>query len=209
MQLIKSFISALPDNTTCEDFCQGITLSIRKIYREKHLDPAQLQEHPEERLTASAIIYSEKRKEIWMVGDCQCLIDGHLYTNEKPYEKNIASKRAHLIIEGMTPSEARKTIVPDLIKAMKEGQNKQYAVIDGFGIYLPGVRIIPVSHARQLILASDGYPFLKDSLHQSEALLDHQLKKDPQNIQTFKATKGLVENSISFDDRSYLKIAVR
>ena len=34
----------------------------------------RLKEHPEERLTASAILYSRTRNEVWMVGDCQAII---------------------------------------------------------------------------------------------------------------------------------------
>lgn len=208
MKLIKSFIRIFPADGTCEDFCKGITSFIHNVYKEYHIDLNHLQKHPEERLTASAVIYSEKKKEVWMIGDCQCLIDKLHYTNNKPYEDRVASKRAYLISRGMSPSKAREAIVPDLIRAMEEGQNKQYAVIDGFDIYMQDVLVINVSHAQQLILASDGYPFLKENLYQSELLLDNQLKKDPQNIHAFKATKGLIKNNISFDDRSYLKIDI-
>ena len=167
---------------------------------------AQMTAHPEERLTASAIIYSHQRQEVWMVGDCQAIIDNKYYDNSKPFEQEIALQRANLIKNGMSPTEARRTIEPQLIKAMFEGQNRQYAVIDGTPIYMPGTRTIPVSHS--VVLASDGYPTLHPTLNDSEAALAQQLANDPQNIATFIATKGLVEGNSSFDDRTYISLTV-
>ncbi len=50
------------------DFCRGITLRIAEEYN-KRGRAEHMAEHPEERLTVSAIIYSNSRKEVWMVGD--------------------------------------------------------------------------------------------------------------------------------------------
>lgn len=164
--------------------------------------------HPEERITASAILYSKARREVWMVGDCQAIIDGKLYENGKPYEQEIAAKRASLIKQGMPPAEARRQIEPWLIKAMLEGQNKSYAVIDGFPICREGIRVVSVPTPSEIVLASDGYPFLKPTLSESERALGDQLGRDPQNINTFVATKGLVEGNKSFDDRTYIRADV-
>ena len=123
-----------------------------------------------------------------------------------PEERLTALQRAKLIKNGMSPTEARRTIEPQLIKAMLEGQNRQYAVIDGTPIYMPGTRTIPVS--RSVVLASDGYPTLHPTLNDSEAALAQQLANDPQNIATFIATKGLVEGNSSFDDRTYISLTV-
>ena len=115
-------------------------------------------------------------------------------------------QRATLIKNGMAPKEARRTIEPQLIKAMLEGQNRQYAVIDGTPIYMPGTRIITVAHS--VVLASDGYPTLLPTLRDTEKALAKQLADDPQNIRSFVATKGLVEGNKSFDDRAYVRLTV-
>lgn len=141
-----------------------------------------------------------------MVGDCQAIIDGEYYDNSKPYEQEIAMQRATLIKNGMSPKEARRTIEPQLIKAMLEGQNRQYAVLDGTPIYIPGTRIVTASHC--VVLASDGYPTLLPTLHESEEALAQHLADDPQNITDFIATKGLVEGNVSFDDRAYIKLTI-
>ena len=97
---------------------------------------------------------------------------------------------------------------------MLTGQNKTYAVIDGFPIYMDGVKVVslggvlpasPDAHGREIVLASDGYPFLKPTLADSEAALAHLIATDPQCIREFIATKGLVGGNRSFDDRTYVR----
>ena len=226
MMLISEYIrEELKADASVDDFCQGVTAYIyNKVYEKLGVEE-RLKEHPEERLTASAILYSRTRNEVWMVGDCQATIDGKLYENGKPYEEKIARKRAELIEQGLSPAEARKQIEPLLIEAMLSGQNKTYTVIDGFPIYQEGVKVValkmkpasscietyfqehskPVSSLNEVVLASDGYPFLKPTLAASEAALAEQIANDPQNIRSFIATKGIVEGNKSFDDRTYIR----
>ena len=235
MMLISEYIwEELKADASVDDFCQGVTAYIyNKVYEKLGVEE-RLKEHPEERLTASAILYSRTRNEVWMVGDCQAIIDGKLYENGKPYEQEIARKRVELIEQGLSPAEARKQREPLLIKAMLSGQNQTYTVIDGFPIYREGVKVVSVSvsssvqdsvpasdsvpcsdsasasdtipsSSSEIVLASDGYPFLKPTLAASEAALAEQIANDPQNIRSFIATKGIVEGSKSFDDRTYIR----
>ena len=235
MMLISEYIQEeLKADASADDFCQGVTAYIyNKVYEKLGVEE-RLKEHPEERLTASAILYSRTRNEVWMVGDCQAIIDGKLYENGKPYEEKIARKRVELIEQGLSPAEARKQIEPLLIEAMLSGQNQTYTVIDGFPIYREGVKVVSVSDSSsvqdsvpasdsvpcsdsasasdtipssssEIVLASDGYPFLKPTLAASEAALAEQIANDPQNIHSFIATKGIVEGNKSFDDRTYIR----
>lgn len=235
MMLISEYIwEELKADASVDDFCQGVTAYIyNKVYEKLGVEE-RLKEHPEERLTASAILYSRTRNEVWMVGDCQAIIDGKLYENGKPYEQEIARKRVELIEQGLSPAEARKQIEPLLIKAMLSGQNQTYTVIDGFPIYREGVKVVSVSDScsvqdsvpasdsvpcsdsasasgtipsssSEIVLASDGYPFLKPTLAASEASLAEQIANDPQNIHSFIATKGIVEGNKSFDGRTYIR----
>ena len=235
MMLISEYIQEeLKADASVDDFCQGVTAYIyNKVYEKLGVEE-RLKEHPEERLTASAILYSRTRNEVWMVGDCQAIIDGKLYENGKPYEQEIARKRVELIEQGLSPAEARKQIEPLLIEAMLSGQNQTYTVIDGFPIYWEGVKVVSVSDScsvqdsvptsdsvpcsdsasasgtisvssSEIVLASDGYPFLEPTLAASEAALAEQIANDPQNIHSFIATKGIVEGNKSFDDRTYIR----
>ena len=243
MMLISEYIrEELKADASVDDFCQGVTAYIyNKVYEKLGVEE-RLKEHPEERLAASAILYSRTKNEVWMVGDCQAIIDGKLYENGKPYEEKIARKRVELIEQGLSPAEARKQIEPLLIEAMLSGQNQTYTVIDGFPIYREGVKVVSVSDScsvsdsvpisdscsvqdsvscsesasasgtisvssSEIVLASDGYPFLKPTLAASEASLAEQIANDPQNIRSFIATKGIVEGNKSFDDRTYIRFS--
>ena len=233
MMLISEYIrEELKADASVDEFCQGVTAYIyNKVYEKLGVEE-RLKEHPEERLTASAILYSRTRNEVWMVGDCQAIIAGKLYENGKPYEEKIARKRVELIEQGLSPAEARKQIEPLLIEAMLSGQNQTYTVIDGFPIYREGVKVVSVSDScsasesvsascsesvsafgtipvssSEIVLASDGYPFLKLTLAASEAALAEQIANDPQNIRSFIATKGIVEGNKSFDDRTYIRFS--
>ena len=129
MMLISEYIrEELKADASVDDFCQGVTAYIYNKVYEKLGVAERLKEHPEERLTASAILYSRIRNEVWMVGDCQAIIAGKLYENGKPYEQEIARKRVELIEQGLSPAEARKQIEPLLIEAMLSGQNQTYTV---------------------------------------------------------------------------------
>lgn len=210
MMLISEYIQQeMKADATVDEFCEGITAYIyNKVYQPMGIEEL-LRLHPEERLTASVIIYSNQKKEVWMVGDCQAIINGKLYDNSKPYEQEIAARRVALIQQGMTPAEARKSIEPLLIEAMLGGQNKSYAVIDGFNIYQEGVKAVSLKEdSQEIILASDGYPFLMPTLAASEAALVHLIAHDPQCIHDFIATKGLVTGNKSFDDRTYIRFKV-
>lgn len=225
MVLISEYIQhELKPESTVEDFCEGVTSYIyNKVYRQQGIEE-QMQAHPEERLTASAILYSKAKNEVWMVGDCQAIIDGKLYENNKPFEDIVARRRVELIRRGFTPQEARKTIEPLLIQAMLEGQNKTYTVIDGFPIYQKGVKVVSLNApqknvetdvadslplpTKEIVLASDGYPFLKPTLTESEEVLAHLLAYDPQCTHEFIATKGIVVGNKSFDDRTYIRFQI-
>lgn len=210
MVLISDFIQQhLEADASVDDFCEGVSSYIyNKVYEPLGVEE-QMRLHPEDRLTASAILYSKVRNEVWMVGDCQAIVGGKLYENNKPYESEIAYRRVELIRQGFSPLEARKAIEPLLVQKMLDGQNKSYAVIDGFPIYREGVKVISVGQAHQtIVLASDGYPFLQTTLVESEQALAQLIANDPQCTQEFIATKGLVEGNKSFDDRTYVRFEI-
>ena len=221
MHIIAKHISKMRGDTSCHQFCLGVSKAIARHYPKASWQ--RLAEHPEERLTASCIVFSRLRREIWMVGDCQCLITpaggrpdtasaSQYYDNPKPYEQQLAEERAAIIRGSKQPSgqflihdTAREAIIPHMLEAMKE-QNKSYAVIDGFTIPEQHVPIITLDFQPwEIVLASDGYPFLCPTLSESEELLQRQRCHDPLNIGKYKATKAFMVGNNSFDDRSFIR----
>ena len=217
MRLTARYISRMPKTTTCEEFLTGVTAYIRKHYKKSMLQ--RLIDHPEDRLTCSAIIFSRVNREIWMVGDCQCLVGGEYYDNPKPCEAQLAALRAEeakrqlaggkTIDELLRNDTARQVIIAQMIDTMRQ-QNVTYSVIDGFHIPREHVRTITLDFRPwQIVLASDGYPFLCPTLAESELRLSQQRAKDPLNIgPAFQATKAFHPDFNSFDDRTYIRLEV-
>ena len=246
MQLVSRYLRKAPKGITCEAFCRGVTAYVRKHYRRSRLE--LMAREPWERMCASAVIFSRVSREVWMIGDCQCLltpiINGErqapaFYDNPKPYEQQLAEERAayyhstlntplgsaalqskeHSTLRSAPPlcpaknappstDEGRALIIPHMKEAMRR-QNIDYAVVDGFPIPQQHVRKISLDFRPwEIVLASDGYPFLCPTLQESEERLARQLSTDPMNILDFKATKGLQPGNLSFDDRAYIRFEV-
>lgn len=217
MLLISNYIKQCKPYTTISGFCSGITDYVFNHYPRTVLN--EVEENPEMRMAASCAVYSRQCNEIWMIGDCHCLIDGKYFDNPKPYEDILAEKRAEtisqLIASGKETTESirtndvgRASIIAQMIETMKN-QNKTYSVIDGFPIPLDKVKTIPLPTTKcTVVLATDGYPFLLPTLRESEKALASQKENDPLNIGAFKATKAFSANSNSFDDRTYIRFIV-
>lgn len=227
MRIISDYIRHAPANITMDSFCRGVTAAVAKHY------PKRKQElyvtHPEERMAASVAIYSRLQRQIWLIGDCQCLIgkatgqqDEAGFTfidNPKPYEAKLANMRAGKIKALLSSGEAteeellqhdiaREGIIPTMLEEMKN-QNKTFALIDGFPIPVQKVKVLSLDFEPWIVvLASDGYPKLLPTLAESEAALEKQHKDDPLNIGTFRATKAFSVGFNSFDDRTYIRFEV-
>ncbi len=180
--------------------------------------------HAEYRLTCSAVIYSAFRRTVWMVGDCQARWNGRTFTNPKLVDSILTDARCgavrHLLAHGHTEEDIRRHDLgrAAILDALREQTNFQndpndrnpyrYAVLDGTPVPEALVKELSVEHAATLVLASDGYPVLADTLEESEAALQHLLLADPLCINENAATKCLVKGNNSFDDRCFLKIAL-
>jgi len=216
MWLVWRYLRHAPKQMNCHEFLRGVTAYIRKHYKKSRME--RLVEHPEERLTCSAIIYSRLQRQIWMIGDCLCLLDGQLLENPKPEEAVYAAKRAkyakQLLANGTTVDElrthdtARDYILPDIVDSTKR-QNVTFSVIDGFPIPEQHVPVITLDfQPHEIVFATDGYPFLRPTLAESEQLLAEQKENDPLNINTFIASKAFMTGQDSFDDRTYIRFKV-
>ncbi|MDD6817789.1 MAG: PP2C family serine/threonine-protein phosphatase [Prevotellaceae bacterium] len=215
--IISRYLHRAPKTLTFEQFAKGVSQAVIKHYKKSQWQ--HLAEHPEDRLTASVVVYSRLQRQIWMIGDCQCLVNDELYDNPKPMEAEIANLRsleAHrLLSDGSETLESlmkedisRKAIIPQLIESM-QGQNKTYSVVDGFPIPMAHTRVITLDFRPwTIVLASDGYPFLCPTLEESEQALCKQLADDPLCINSYKATKGLLTGNVSFDDRTYIRFSI-
>ena len=220
MLTVASVIRKMKGNVSFQQFCSLATKAVRCYYKKDLLE--HLADHPEDRLAASCIVFSRLRREIWMIGDCQGLImrkegegESMLLENPKPSEQELAERRAAIIEASpkpwdhfLTHDTAREAIIPRMLETMKQ-QNNGYSVIDGFPVDMAHVKTFTLDFRPwEIVLASDGYPFLCPTLAESEERLAWQKENDPLNIGQFKATKAFTPGNNSFDDRAYIRFTV-
>lgn len=217
MLLLCDAITCAQPDADCPTFCRHLTDAIAQAYREYGITPDMVGSHPECRLTASVAVYSRRKEEVWMIGDCQCMVDGVLYENPKPAEEPNATRRAgvihRLLAEGTETVESlqrhdkgRDAIIGAIIESCK-GQNKTFSVVDGTEIALEHVRVIRAHGAHEIVLATDGYPHLMPTLGESERELQRIIEEDPLMTGRYKATKAVMEGNLSFDDRCYVRFS--
>lgn len=180
-------------------------------------DFAQSSEKP----SCSLAIYSAARKEVWRVGDVGILLDGTPHMAGKQVDETAAAARAAMIAallaEGETlqslkaDDKGRAFILPLLSRqhlfANRAGDGFGYGVMNGGDIPAEYIDIYAAQDAREIVLASDGYPRLCPTWAESERELAFILREDPLLYKLFPSTKGLQAGQVSFDDRSYLRFA--
>lgn len=184
---------------------------------------ANLYETNEEKgsVAASAIIYSDYYKEIWSIGDCQCIINGEFFSHEKEIDR-VNSEMRSLILElhrrsGKTDEDflqndvGREFIMPVLqnqhIFANATGKYS-YGILNGTTVPEEHIVVHKVKSGDEIVLASDGYPYLKETLEESEKLLREELKNNPLCDKGYVSTKGISKGNKSFDDRAYIRFKV-
>ncbi len=170
--------------------------------------------------TASGVIYSIAKRQIWAVGDCQFMINGKVYTYPKKVDKILSEARAlsiHMFIQSGYTEEALKEndkgrgVILDELQMQHFLENRQdeygYTVFSSQG-QLQTIVIENVLPGSEVVLASDGYPVLYRTLEESEYHLQEMLRNDPLCYREYKSTKGLSKDNSFVDDRSYIRFRV-
>jgi glycerophosphoryl diester phosphodiesterase len=221
IEIISSSLGQLPSESSARQTIDSLTLAIRGFYR-KHDFLHVVKLDPKQRLSATLVIFSIVRQEIWLVGDCQCLLGNHRISNPSKVEQILANVRALFLelelLNGTKPEQlSRKDIGREFILPLLERQYMfqnnptagefWYPAIDGFPVPDEGITIRAIPNGvDSIVLATDGYPLLHATLEESEAALKQILESDPLLIRDHKATKGLVDGNVSFDDRAFVKV---
>lgn len=214
MRTILGCIKDLPTNADMSRAAHLFTEALRAV------NTPESTKYPELRCTCSAAIFSKARREVWLFGDCQCRFGGHTYTNPKYVDDVLARIRAdvlhYLLAHGRNAEELQKedlgrAFIYTALREQTGFQNDQnvynpyrYTVLDGTFIDTTSVPVFPVGDVERVVLSSDGYPVLHDTLAQTETELQRLLQTDPLCIEENVATKGVMHGQSSFDDRTYL-----
>lgn len=172
-----------------------------------------------EKPSASIVIYNDYHKEIWSYGDCQYRINNKTYSKKSVHDIKLSKKRSLIICsaleKGMSIEEiskddiGRKAIIEDLLLVQKYANLDYpvgYPVLNGTYINKSLISVHPVNKSKTLILASDGYPKLYNTLDKTELYLHQQIELDKLCIDRLIGTKGIQFGNISYDDRAFIKI---
>lgn len=212
---IVNTIRNLKGDITAQEAARQIWLDLKEMENKYRLEEKGIHS------CASAVIFSCFRKEIWLVGDCRYMINGQEYSEVKHIDRVLSEARAaavHMLLEkGITEEQlmehdfSREMILP-LLREQKYLENGPEPY--GYPVFNchtePGNIIIrKVPDKSSIVLASDGYPVLKETLAESERELSEILKKDPLCYKEYCSTKGLKKGNVSFDDRSYIRFSLK
>ena len=217
--LISNAIKNMDRDITAEDAVLYINNAVKDAYKRNNVDLDTL-EH-EEMLQACVVIYSASRHEVWSYGDCLIRINHRDYNNIKKLDVLMSNLRAFFIESAMINGNyhydsfgedfGRKCILPYLKEQgifANTNYSFGYSVINGGTIIPKNVKVYSVQSGDRIILATDGYPKLFDTLEASEQYLELKLKEDPDCVYSLRGTKGVSSGNVSFDDRAFIGFSV-
>ena len=93
MELVLEAINEFPKDIDASEAVRLITNKLHDFYVKNNLLES-VNNNPAARLTSNGVIYSIARKELWQIGDCQALIKGKHYNNNKDIDDIMADARA-------------------------------------------------------------------------------------------------------------------
>lgn len=182
------------------------------------------------RLCASIIIYSNFYHQLWIMGDCQYKLDDKFFSNRKEIDSVTANARAVvincLLKQGVTEEDlfkndlGREAIMP-ILKLQHFLENTDGAF--GFSClnaaeleensqnierFYDRISKVDVQPGVEITLATDGYPALLSNLDESETYLKKVICEDPLCYKTYRSTKGIAKENVSFDDRAYIRFRI-
>jgi hypothetical protein len=181
---------------------------------------------PDERPSAAVTLYSRARREIWQVGDVGFAYPGLPVSAGRPrklVDQVAASFRAAVVaaevaagrisldrVTGIDPGRLAARALISRQGALRNTPGRYgYAAVDGRPVPPSMVVVHPVPDGiDEVIIASDGYPVIDETLAASESRLAVLLEKDPWCVAELAGTKGVLPGQISFDDRAYLRFRI-
>lgn len=199
-----------------EELLNELNRVIREAVRKHPQNPASF-EYPR----ANVIIYNNIYHEIWKYGDCQCSINGEVFSQEKEIDTIHGKLRAMWLetelllgksMEEIRANDVGRKFIQDSLVRQRLLENRKvpmgFPVINGTEIESSFIQTLAVKEGDEIVLATDGYPDLKGTLAESENALAGILEADPLCFRTNISTKGIQGNDISYDDRCYCRFVV-
>lgn len=170
-----------------------------------------------DRPCATVVILDGIGRRVIRVGDGHVVIDGSVHRGANPVDEALGLMRSLVLALDAAPSDtwiegldlARDAILPYMRLANRTLRNNAssrfgFGAIDGTKVPEIFVEefLLPRVRTRVSIM-TDGYPLPAWTLAECEAALERLLNDDPA-MSSINATKGLLPNARSFDDRAFV-----
>lgn len=216
-EAVLDAILALPADATPRQFVDDATARLA----------ARIGAWPDRRLSrpsASAVVWSRRRQEVWRIGDCHFRIDDAEYSGEKlvdrvSYEFRCAVLRGRLAL-GLTDAEREKTVATlqqpfmplvDVQHAFANADSDDplaYGVIDGTPVPDRFIEAHPTAAAREIVLCSDGFLSPCATLAEGLADLARIKRDDPLMTRLVTGSRPFAPGVDCFDDTTYVRFAL-
>lgn len=95
-----------------------------------------------------------------------------------------------------------------LLRNVAEFGEWSYGAIDGRSPPERLVRVQSVKAEDEIVFSTDGYPEALSSLNRAEDALARRLSNDPIRLANEPGTKGFGLDTVSYDDRAYVRFVV-
>jgi glycerophosphoryl diester phosphodiesterase len=218
---IAGHIPNIPPSSTAKEAVEYLIAEVdREVIQPHFADDLGTVRAP----AASVVVFSRASRQIWRISDCHYVINGRVVMGRMLVDEANALVRSEYITRALLSGEetlaslaehdsARDFILPLLQRQYIFSNNPDagewaYGDFDGTSKSLLFLEVVDVPDGSEVILASDGYPKVLPTLAESENFLAKVLKDDPLLYRDFKATKGLKEGQVSFDDRAYVRFQI-
>jgi hypothetical protein len=207
----SAVLASLAPDATVHHAVRQLTDALRTI--------SELDDGP----SATVVVFSAVRREVWRIGDASYALDGRPYPPPLKEIDSVLSRVRALelqtrLAEGATVQELRsrdpgREMITPLLRRMHVFRNR----LGDWGFGAVSARPTPEefiertkvpAHTSELVLCSDGYPSPSPTLKEAEDDLARKLGTDPLCISVLRSTKGVAPGATSFDDRAYLRLAV-
>jgi Protein phosphatase 2C len=217
-------LSQLPADATLDDAEVRLTARLASEQSELHVNWDDLPP-----AGATLVCFSRARREVWRIGDGHYALDGMTALGVMQIDEiALAARWAYvqcLRQSGMSDDEIaddpgqRGAQPGSLVRPLVERQHHfanspqphplAYAVLNGHPV--PGhlrelIRV--AADAREVVISSDGYPQLFPTLEQTERYLAEDLRDDPLRIGRHRGFIAVKPPLLSFDDRSFVRLAI-
>lgn len=228
--LMIDIIGGMPADASMRQMQRAVDARFQARYRSHEAGIRVFADGPVERLQANAVVYSARRHEAWLFGDCQIMVNGVQTPTTKDVDVLLGDLRTFTVLalremqdgtpdvpvsgsfgapaSDAAPKDPSRAMILPFLRLQSQFANKRgpfnYFVFDGFTDMTYPIRIVPVSPGDEVVLTSDSYPLLRPTLDESERELQRLRSEDPDLIDRYRSTKGF-QGRATFDDLTYLR----